>query len=112
MSAVFWLRAWVGLRLSVVETDGHWLVASSMARRAWIPLGEVISVSRVWWPGAQRIYVEVGQDTPLGRQIVFEAPLALEAVVGRHPVVEEIRELVARAKARTDGSTTPPEPGK
>jgi hypothetical protein len=103
MSAVFWLRAWVGLRLSVVETDGYWLLASSMSRTAWIPLSEVISVSRVWWPGAQRIYVEVGQDTPFGREIVFEAPLDLGAVVGAHPVVQELRELVSRA--RSPGAT-------
>jgi hypothetical protein len=110
VSAVFWLRAWVGLRLSVVETDGYWLLASSMSKTAWISLSEVISVSRVWWPGAQRIYVEVGQDTPFGREIVFEAPLGFDSVVGGHPVVEELRKLVARAKARCAASTTHAEP--
>jgi hypothetical protein len=99
VSAVVWMRAWIGLRLSVVQTDGHWLLASSLSRTAWIPLTKVLSVSRVWFPGAQRIYVEVGADTPFGREIVFQPPLDPGALVGRHPVVEELRALVARAKA-------------
>ena len=106
VSAVFWLRAWVGLRLSVVQTDGYWLLASSVSRTTWIPLSEVISVSRVWWPGAQRIYVEAGLDTPFGREIVFEAPLDVDAVVGGHPVVQELRGLVARARSRGAAPTT------
>ena len=97
-SVVFWLRAWVGRRLSVVETDGYWLAVSSLSKTAWIPLSQVISVSRVWFPGAQRIYVEVGPNTPFGREIVFEPPLNPAALVGGHPVVEELRALVARAK--------------
>jgi hypothetical protein len=110
VSAVSWLRAWVGLRLSVVETDGYLLLASSMSKTAWIPLSDVTSVSRVWWPGAQRIYVEVGQDRPFGRQVVFEAPLALTAFVGGHPLVQELQGLVARAKARAGASTPRSEP--
>jgi hypothetical protein len=93
-----WLRAWVGFHLSVVEIDGAWLLASSPSRRAWIPLAAVTSVSRVWFPGAQRIYLEVERD---GRfdQIVFEAPFEPRAIFGKHPVIEELRMLIARAKA-------------
>ena len=106
VSVVLWLRAWIGLRLSVVETDGHWLLVSSLSRTAWIPLAEVISVTRVWFPGAQRIYVEVGQDTPFGREVVFEAPFDAGAIVGHHPVVEELRELVARARSASSGASS------
>ncbi len=99
VSLVLWLRAWVGRRLSVVESDGELLLVSSQARRARIPLTEVLSVSRVWFPGAQRIYVAVAKDMPFGgREIVFEAPFEPRAIVGRHPIVEELRARVDRAQ--------------
>jgi len=100
MTAVIWLRVWVGLRLRVVQTDGYWLLASSLSKTAWIPLTKIISVTRVWFPGAQRVYVEVESETPFGREIVFEPQFDLGALVGQHPVVKELRDLVARAKAR------------
>jgi len=101
VSFLLWLRTWVGLRLREVETDGYWLLVSSLSKTAWIPLADVVSISRVWWPGPQRIYVEVGRDTPFGREIVFEPPFNVAALVGRHPLVQELRELAAQARPST-----------
>ena len=84
---------------SVVETDGDWLLASDLRRTVWIPLGQVVSVEQGWFPGQTRVHVELACDTPFGQQFAFEAPVELGALFGQHPVVEELRELVARAKA-------------
>jgi len=83
----------------IVETDGYWLLASDRSKTVWIPLREVVSVERVWWGRGSRVQVELGCDTPFGREFTFEPRLELGALVGQHPVVEEIRELAARAKA-------------
>ena len=98
-SAVVWFIVLVG-GPKVVETDGFWLLVSDSSKTVWIPLRKVSSISRVWGPGGTRVYVEVDCDTPFGREIAFEPPLDLGGLVGQHRVVDELRELVARAKAR------------
>ena len=97
-SALAWFVTFFG-GLKVVETDGYWLLASDDSKTVWIPLGQVISVSRVWGPWGTGVEVKLGCDTPFGREIVFQPPFDPSALVGLHPVVEELRELVARAKA-------------
>ena len=86
-------------RLRTVETDGYWLLVSDWSKTVWIPLRQVDSVSRGLILRRDRVSVMLGCDTPFGREIVFEPPFELAAFVGQHPVVEELRELVARAKA-------------
>ena len=93
-----WLTVLFG-GLKVVETDGYWLLASDQSKTVWIPLRRVASVSRILGSSGTLVRVEVECDTPFGREIVFEPPLDPAALVGQHPVVEELRALVARAKA-------------
>jgi hypothetical protein len=99
-SALAWFITFFGGH-KLVETDGYWLLASDDSKTVWIPLRQVISVSRVWSPWGTGVQVDLGCDTPFGREIVFEPPFAPSALVGQHPVVEELRELVARAKRDT-----------
>ena len=98
VSFVLWLRSWVGLRLKRVETDGTALVVSGGGRTERVPLQEIVSVHRVWWLGPQRIFVEIGRQTASRRQIVFEAPFEPGAILGRHPVVRQLRELAGRGR--------------
>jgi len=92
-------------RLKVVETDGYWLLVSDWSKTVWIPLRQVDSVSRVLVLGRDRVSVKLCCDTPFGREIVFEPLFRLSALIGPHPVVEELRELVAHAKAAGEGLT-------
>jgi hypothetical protein len=101
--AVAWFITLFG-GLKVVETDGYWLLASDQSKTVWIPLRRVASVSRVLGPGGTRVRVEVACDTPFGREIVFEPQFDPRALVGQHPVVVELSELVARAKAERAGT--------
>lgn len=82
----------------VVETDGVWLLVSDWSKTVWIPLRQVHSVNRILHLGTDRVSVKLGCDTPFGREIVFQPRFELDGLVGQHPVVEELRGLVARAK--------------
>jgi hypothetical protein len=97
MALVVWLFVLIG-RPKVVETDGYWLLVSDLSKTVWIPLRHVVSVHQRWF-GGQRVHVEVGCDTPFGREFFFEPQFGLGPLFGPHPVVEELRELAANAKA-------------
>src|SRR5689334_11052981 len=98
VSALLWvLLAVVGPK--VVETDGYWLLVSDLRKTVWIPLRQIDSVNRGRLPGSRWVYVEFGCDTPFGREISFDSQLDLGALFGQRPVVEDLRELVASAKA-------------
>ena len=83
----------------VVETDGYWLLATDLSKTVWIPLRHIVAVDQGGFPGSRRIYVKLGCDTPFGREIVFEPQFGLGPLIGEHPVVGELRELAARARA-------------
>ena len=73
--------------------------AAEPVEEVWIPLRQVVSVQCVGRGRRSQVHVKLACDTPFGREFVFEPRFELGALVGEYPVVEELRELAARAKA-------------
>ena len=95
--AVVGVNAWQSFRLKDVETDGHRLYVSTFFQTMSLPLTLVESVDAAGWPFRPTVTVRFRSVTPFGSQIVFRPRGAWVPFASGQKVVEELRELVARA---------------
>ncbi|MHB0914974.1 MAG: hypothetical protein ACYC5A_06745 [Thermoleophilia bacterium] len=95
---------WSSSRLKRVRVQGGRLYVSNYLRESTIPLERVSDVTQRLWPGSL-VVIHFFGATDFGDKVCFQ-PTDRWLLLGRHPVVEELKEMVANAKGIRDMPAT------
>ncbi|HVF48571.1 MAG TPA: hypothetical protein VNA19_00710 [Pyrinomonadaceae bacterium] len=87
------------IRLKAVSVDDDFLYVSDYLREISVPLSEIGDVTQGSWPNNQLIKIRLNSPSEFGTEIAF-MPTVRFFNFGSHPVVDELRELVAEKKAQ------------
>lgn len=87
---------WSSVRLKRVRVEGGRLYVSNYLRETAIPLERISDVTQRLWPGSL-IVIHFFGATDFGDKVFFR-PTERFLAFGRHPVVDELKEMAASAK--------------
>jgi hypothetical protein len=90
---------WTSIRLKRVRMDDQALYVSNYLEEIRIPLQDVREVTENRWINIHPVTIELLGDTAFGRRVVFMPKVRLFALWSHHPVVGEISEAAAKARA-------------
>jgi hypothetical protein len=88
---------WFGMRLKKVALDGDRLIISEFGREIEVPLRDVERVTGSILMNPELIWLRFRRPTEFGTKIVFMPTTRFLGGYSRHPLVEELRTLVAQA---------------
>jgi hypothetical protein len=93
--AVFY---WLGFRLKDVFVDGDYIYISNHFREVRIPLIEIEAVTENFLTNPKHIKIKFTKPTAFGSKIVFTPYAMWFAPLRKHPLVDEINQLVKKKK--------------
>ncbi len=88
---------WTCMRLKRVRMDDQALYVSNYLREIRLPLQQVENVNENYWINLHPITIEFRSETDFGKWIVFMPKIRWLSFWSSHPVVEEIRQAIARS---------------
>jgi hypothetical protein len=88
---------WACMRLKRVRMDNHVLYISNYVSEIVVPLRDVAEVTENRWVNIHPVTIRFRRETDFGSQIVFMPTQRWFAFWSSHPVVDKIRDAVARA---------------
>ena len=88
---------WFGMRLKRVALDGDRLIISDFGREMEVPLRDVERVTGSILMHPELIWLHFRRPTEFGTKIVFMPPARFLGGYSRHPLVAELRALVAQS---------------
>ncbi len=92
-SAVYWACA----RIKKVSLDADTLLISNYRQTLAVPLCDVEKVSGSLFVNPELIWLHLRHPTPMGKKIVFMPPVRMFRGFSRHPLLAELRALIAEA---------------
>jgi hypothetical protein len=93
--AIFWFLG--RCKKVTLEKDG--LLISNYFREVRVPLRDIVRVTGSRWINTRQVTIEFDRVTGFGRSIVFLPHTRFLWPGQEHPIAQELRELVLRAKA-------------
>jgi hypothetical protein len=90
----------VCIRLKYVALEGPILVISNYLTTIRIPISEVKDVTGTILVQPPLVTLHLKNPTPFGDKIVFMGPIFFFSAFMRHPLVQELRDIVQKAKTQ------------
>jgi hypothetical protein len=90
------------IRLKFVALEGPILVISNYLTTIRIPISEIKDVTSTILIQPTLITLHLRNSTPFGDKIVFMGPLRFFGSFIRHPLVQELTDMVQKAKTQED----------
>ena len=104
-----WLGAlifvcWVCVPLKHVAVDQTYVHVSNYVREIRVPLSEIVDITQNKLLNIRPVRITFYVETPFGNRVVF-MPMPRLSTFSAHPIVAELRALVASAREHQRGST-------
>jgi hypothetical protein len=92
---------WGCIRLKRVSLEGQVLYVSNYRQEIAVPLREISEITENRWINIHPVTIHFHHETEFGESVVFMPKVRWFAFLSSHPIVAELRSLVARAHGTT-----------
>jgi hypothetical protein len=86
------------MRVLTIKLDGNVMHVTRFGRSVSIPLSHVSTIASTFFFVPDFVWMRIDPPAKFGATVAFMPRLRLVGVFGRHPIVEELEQLVAQAK--------------
>lgn len=106
MLAIWGISLWSCVKLKRVSIDDDYLYVTNFLKGIVVPLSEIEEVKQNKWYQSKFVKIKLRHPTEFGSEILFMPKGSFYFMFGKHPVVEEIKDLAREAYSRQLGSYT------
>lgn len=97
---------WAGARLKRVQLDGATLLVSNYRDTIRIPLRDIAEITENRWLSLHPVTLHLRRPSEFGQEIVFMPRVRPFGLWFSHPVVGELRDLIARESGSLPSGTS------